>query len=221
MVEAAGARRARPALLRRRQLPAHAARPRRTWPRRCRASPARPPGHHRHRPDADRAGRGGDPAARADALRAGRRRHARPRTERRVDVQPRDAARRSARRAPSGASCASLACAVDPQRRRALGCADGRRHPRRDRAESCRCTTASSACSAAGEAFQYGGPHLCRRRAVSDRRRKGTLAARAAAGATEHEPGTFMLSTRRGKQFNTLVVCARSTRSPARRATPC
>ena len=44
-----------------------------------------------------------------------------------------------------------------------------------------------------------------RRRQVPDRRRQGALPRRAAARSSQRAPGIFDVSTRRGKQFNTLI----------------
>jgi molybdopterin-dependent oxidoreductase alpha subunit len=55
-----------------------------------------------------------------------------------------------------------------------------------------------------GDAFQYGGPHLCAGGIFETSDRKAHLRAPALPGA-KTEAGEFHVSTRRGKQFNTLI----------------
>jgi len=54
-----------------------------------------------------------------------------------------------------------------------------------------------------GDAFQYGGPHLCAGGNFPTADGKAHLTAVAVPCA--HQPGHFHVSTRRGKQFNTLI----------------
>ena len=67
----------------------------------------------------------------------------------------------------------------------------------------CRSTRASSSLARTGDAIQWGGGRLCATD-VSHRRRQGALR-----GVSPREvdlaPGRFILSTRRGKQFNSMV----------------
>jgi molybdopterin-dependent oxidoreductase alpha subunit len=54
-----------------------------------------------------------------------------------------------------------------------------------------------------GDAFQYGGPHLCADGKFETDDGRAHLSAPPLPAA--REPGTFVASTRRGKQFNTLI----------------
>ena len=80
--------------------------------------------------------------------------------------------------------------------------------PRRDRARRARRTRASSACATTGDAVQWGGTRLCDGGDVPDARRQGALLAGRARRASTCPTGSFVLSTRRGKQFNSMVHAA-------------
>ena len=56
-----------------------------------------------------------------------------------------------------------------------------------------------------GDAIQWGGTRLCEGGTFPDARRPGALPRRRAVGDPTCLPGSFVLSTRRGKQFNTMV----------------
>ena len=214
-----GARRARPPLLRRRQLPAHPARSRLRRRRPRARAAARPPGHHPHRPDAASSRPASevlllpaktryeqDGGGTADQHRAAR------------DVQPRAAApgRRGARRVahPARARGGGRSAARRPARLRR----PARPSATRSRA-SCRSTTASSSCSTAGESFQYGGPHLAPggHFPTAD----GTRAPDpgAAAGRRPRRPARSS-SARAAASSSTRSSTPRSIRSPAPPATP-
>ena len=120
-------------------------------------------------------------------------------------VQPGDPAPGRRGAGPSGGSCASSPRAVDPERAELLGCETRRGDPRARSRASCRSTTASSTCSDTGDAFQYGGPHLCAGWTVPHRRRQGALSRPCRCRRSTRPAGTFEVSTRRGKQFNTLI----------------
>lgn len=115
-----------------------------------------------------------------------------------------------------------LAAAVDPGRAAVLGCANGPAI----RAEIARVVPGYDGIQhlgASGDAFQYGGPHLCAGGRFPTPDGKGHFqvvplpSARPCALAGEAgpvdpgtrssraEPRTFHVSTRRGKQFNTLI----------------
>jgi molybdopterin-dependent oxidoreductase alpha subunit len=88
---------------------------------------------------------------------------------------------------------AALAC---PERAALLGCDSGQEI----RAEIARVVPVYAGIetlSKSGDSIQWGGRHLCR---------EGTLRFRAPAlPDTSRAPGTFHVSTRRGKQFNTMI----------------
>ncbi len=56
-----------------------------------------------------------------------------------------------------------------------------------------------------GDAFQYGGPHLCAGGVCPTEDGRAHFAGVAVPARTSREGGLFHVSTRRGKQFNTLV----------------
>lgn len=96
-----------------------------------------------------------------------------------------------------------LAAAVDPTRAELVGCASGPAI----RAEIARVVPfyeGIQRLQAAGESFQYGGPHLAPggRFPTADGRARLIPVALPAAACP---PGAFVVSTRRGKQFNTLI----------------
>lgn len=56
-----------------------------------------------------------------------------------------------------------------------------------------------------GDAFQYGGPHLCPGGLCPTTDGRARFAAVDLPDTNPREPGVFKMSTRRGKQFNTLI----------------
>ena len=71
-----------------------------------------------------------------------------------------------------------------------------------------------------GDAIQVGGARLCEGGVFPTRRRQGALQRRSCRTALDVPDGRFLLSTRRGKQFNSMVWDD-ATRSPAPGATRC
>ncbi|MEX2382456.1 MAG: FdhF/YdeP family oxidoreductase [Opitutales bacterium] len=96
-----------------------------------------------------------------------------------------------------------LAAAVDPERAPLLGCETGwkmreeiaRVVPFYDGVQHLRKT---------GDAFQYGGPHLCADGTFATPDAKGHIAS-VPLPERKWKKGLFHASTRRGKQFNTLI----------------
>ena len=168
---------------------------------------ARPPGHHPHRSDADRAGQDDgqvlllpaktryeqDGGGTADQHRAAR------------DVQPRDPARRSARRGPSGGSCASWRRRSIRERAAPASAARAARPSAPRSRASSRSTTASSSLQRSRRVVPVRRPAPLRRRTLPHRRRQGALPPGAAAGARPARPACSRSARRRGKQFNTLI----------------
>jgi molybdopterin-dependent oxidoreductase alpha subunit len=96
-----------------------------------------------------------------------------------------------------------LACAVDPRADAELGCEDGPAI-RADIARGVPFYAGIERLARAGDAIQWGGPHLCAewRFPTHDGKARFRVVPLPADIAP---PGAFRLSTRRGKQFNTLV----------------
>jgi predicted molibdopterin-dependent oxidoreductase YjgC len=96
-----------------------------------------------------------------------------------------------------------LAAAVYPEREAQLGCRTGwemreeiaRIVPMYDGIQHLRDT---------GDAFQYGGPHLCANGRFETADGKANIIA-VDLPPEKREPGSFHVSTRRGKQFNSLI----------------
>jgi molybdopterin-dependent oxidoreductase alpha subunit len=96
-----------------------------------------------------------------------------------------------------------LACAVDGDAGRLLGCADSPAI----RAEIARIVpfyAGIEGLARAGDSVQWGGPHLCTEWRFPTADGKAHFRT-VPLPATGRPGGTFVLSTRRGKQFNTLV----------------
>jgi len=96
-----------------------------------------------------------------------------------------------------------LAEAVDAERAGRLGCEDGWQI----RAEIARVVPFYDGIQhlkSTGDSFQYGGPHLCAEGAFATPDGKAHFHA-VPLPALERPAGVFEVSTRRGKQFNTLV----------------
>lgn len=100
-----------------------------------------------------------------------------------------------------------LAAAVYPDRAHLLGCETGAQI----RAEIARVIPAYDGIqhlSKVGDQFQYGGPHLCADGNFPTADGKGhfrVVNLPESAGRAEDGGGRFLVSTRRGKQFNTLI----------------
>jgi molybdopterin-dependent oxidoreductase alpha subunit len=99
-----------------------------------------------------------------------------------------------------------LAGAVDAERAAGLGCEDAA-SVRAEIAEVVSFYDGIQHLRKTGDAFQYGGPHLCRdwQFPTADGRAHFH---EVALPARDSEPGSFVVSTRRGKQFNTLIYAA-------------
>ena len=96
-----------------------------------------------------------------------------------------------------------LAAAVDPARAELLGCTSGTAI----RAEIARVVPfydGIQRLQAAGESFQYGGPHLAPGGHFPTADGRARLIP-VALPTSDRPPGTFVVATRRGKQFNTLI----------------
>jgi molybdopterin-dependent oxidoreductase alpha subunit len=96
-----------------------------------------------------------------------------------------------------------LASAVDPQRAHLLGCESGPAI----RAEIARVVPFYDGIQQlrnGGESFQYGGPHLALGGHFPTDDGRARLIP-VALPTYDHPPGTFVVSSRRGKQFNTLI----------------
>ena len=123
-------------------------------------------------------------------------------TERRVAFSPEIPGPRSVRPAASGRSSPTWRAGSVPTSPRSSA-ARARRDPRQDRGvvpsyagiEDLRAT---------GDAIQVGGARLCEGGALPDPRRQSPLR-RGRAARVEVPEGRFALSTRRGKQFNSMV----------------
>ncbi len=75
---------------------------------------------------------------------------------------------------------------------------------------------------ARGDQFQYGGEHLCAGWAFPTGDGKARFAAVPLPVRPSVRDGTFLVATRRGKQFNSIAWCMSTrTPSPAPAATPC
>lgn len=99
-----------------------------------------------------------------------------------------------------------LALAVHPERAAALGCADAGA-VREEIATVVPFYDGIQHLRASGDAFQYGGPHLCAdwKFPTADGRAHFHPVA---LPSRDRAPGWFEVSTRRGKQFNTLIYDA-------------
>ena len=199
----------------RRQLPRRAARSRRGRGGAGRGAGARAPGHRRVEPDARRSGRGGRAASGGDALRAARRRH-RDHHRTADRVQPRDrraAAGRGAqrvgdlrrpRRAGSIPTAAELMTFASGQ---AIRDEIARVVPMYAGVERLRTT---------GDAVQWGGTRLCEGGVFPTADGRARFLA-VAPSVPDVPHGSFVLSTRRGKQFNTMVHTERDPLTGATR----
>ncbi len=96
-----------------------------------------------------------------------------------------------------------LARAARPEMAAGLGCASGQ-EMREEIARVVPFYRGIEKLRAAGDVFQYGGPHLCVGGTFDTPDGRARLVAPPVPD-THREPGTFHVSTRRGKQFNTLI----------------
>ena len=96
-----------------------------------------------------------------------------------------------------------LAAAIDPDRARLLGCETGQAI-RDEIAKVVPFYAGIQRLHETGDAIQYGGPHLCADGNFATGDGKAHFRA-VPLPALDHAPGTFEVSTRRGKQFNTLI----------------
>ena len=96
-----------------------------------------------------------------------------------------------------------LAAAVDPPRADLIGCDSGPAI-REEIARVVPLYQGIQRLQAAGESFQYGGPHLAPGGHFPTADGRARLIP-VALPAEDRPPGTFVVSSRRGKQFNTLI----------------
>jgi predicted molibdopterin-dependent oxidoreductase YjgC len=96
-----------------------------------------------------------------------------------------------------------LAVAVDPERAHLLKCETGQQI-REEIAEVVPYYEGVQHLRATGDAFQYGGGHLCEGGKFPTADGKGHFRA-VDLPELKRPPGSFHVSTRRGKQFNTLI----------------
>ena len=96
-----------------------------------------------------------------------------------------------------------LAAAVHPERAPLLGCETGQAI-RDEIAKIIPFYDGIQRLRETGDAVQYGGPHLCANGKFATADGKAHFRA-VPLPPLEHEAGTFEVSTRRGKQFNTLI----------------
>jgi molybdopterin-dependent oxidoreductase alpha subunit len=97
-----------------------------------------------------------------------------------------------------------LAAAADPERAHLLKCETGQQI-RDEIARVIPFYNGVQHLRATGDAIQWGGPHLCEGWKFNTPDGKANFRAVPLPRGRAGEPGTFHLSTRRGKQFNTLV----------------
>jgi molybdopterin-dependent oxidoreductase alpha subunit len=100
----------------------------------------------------------------------------------------------------------ALARAVQPERTKLLGCANGAAI-REDIARAVPFYSGIEKLSKKGDQFQWGGPHLCagRRFPTADGKAHFQPARPPQLDAPPPPAGTFLLATRRGKQFNSMI----------------
>lgn len=96
-----------------------------------------------------------------------------------------------------------VAEAARPGARAALGCATGRAM-REEMARVVPTYAGVENLAKSGDSFQYGGPHLCAEGVCATPDGRGRFVP-VAIPETKRDAGVFHVSTRRGKQFNTLV----------------
>lgn len=128
-------------------------------------------------------------------------------TERRIYFSPEIPGPRIAEARSESEAFLELAHRVDPERAQALAMGDGP-SIRRDIAAAVPFYAGIESLSAPGEAIQWGGPQLCvgGRTALPDGRARFHAVRPPELGIEE---GSFHLSTRRGKQFNSMVQAER------------
>ena len=96
-----------------------------------------------------------------------------------------------------------IAAAVDPEHARLLGCDSGE-EIRREIADVIPAYKGIETLKGTGDAIQYGGPRLCEAGKFPTPDGKAHLKA-VPLREPQRTPGCFHVSTRRGKQFNTIV----------------
>ena len=97
-----------------------------------------------------------------------------------------------------------VALAAYPERADTFGCATGQ-EVREEIARVVPLYDGVQNLAKTGDAFQYGGPHLCPGGVCPTADGRAHLATVPLPDLTPREPGVFHVSTRRGKQFNTLI----------------
>ena len=122
-------------------------------------------------------------------------------TERRVAFSPEIPGPRVGEARSEWRIFADVARRVRPELASTFGCEIGRRDPRRDRAGRARATRASKICATTGDAIQVGGARLCEGGRFPTPDGKAHFAV-VAPQRVDVPEGRFVLSTRRGKQFN-------------------
>ena len=148
-------------------------------------------------------GRRRDPAARGHPLRAGGRRH-RDHDRAADRVQPAGRRRRSARRAASGGSSPTSPSRVQPDLADRFDWQDNRALRAEIGDARADCTPASRTLSDKRDQVQYGGRHLCAGGTFPTPSGKGHFTV---VDVTPRDlaDGEFFCSTRRGKQFNSMI----------------
>ncbi|MCC5022220.1 MAG: molybdopterin-dependent oxidoreductase [Candidatus Synoicihabitans palmerolidicus] len=187
----------------RRQLPAHPARSRLRRRSPATHALAYPSGYHRHRPNAPRSLRRGHPPPRPNALRTRRWRH---RNQYRAPrhVPPPQIPRQVGEARAEWKILRDIALSARPDPAGIFGCATeqtlweeiARVVPFYDGIQNFRTT---------GDAFQYGGPHLCPDGVCPTDDGRAHLATIDLPPVGQRPAHVFHVSTRRGKQFNTLI----------------
>ena len=125
-------------------------------------------------------------------------------TERRVAFSPEIPGPRVGEARSEWQIFADVARRVRPELRRAFGCEIGRRDPRRDRARRAQLRRASSICARPATRSRSAA-HACAKAACSRRPTARPSSRVVAPHALDVPEGQFVLSTRRGKQFNSMV----------------
>ena len=158
----------------------------------------------RHASDARRTGRDRRAVAGRDALRTGGWRHVdHDRAPRRVQSRdPGPARRRGAQ--PSGRSSSTSRAGCDPERADRFGCETARGDPRRDRARRARVRRASRRCARPATRSRSAARGLCEGGVFPTPDGRAHFSVVVPAGSDVPD-GRFVLSTRRGKQFNSMV----------------
>ena len=167
---------------------------------------ARPPGHRASRTRCSSTRRDRRAAARRDPLRAARRRH-RDHHRAADRLQPRDPGPTVGEARSEWEIFADLGRARRPGARRTSSAFDVRPgDPRRDRAGRARCTPASRRSRKTGDAVQWGGARLCDGGDFPTPDGQAHFAVVAPRRAVDPRGPLRCCRTRRGKQFNSMVL---------------